>query len=71
MEIPLTQDDDDMDDETFMRKYSLCEEDRLAKTGVMRTGLDGPRWFRSPNVVCLEKVRAVRAGNRAELQAAG
>ena len=54
------QTDDDMDDETFLRKYSICEEDRLAKTGVMRTGLKGPRWFRSDNVIPIELARRRR-----------
>jgi hypothetical protein len=61
---------EEMDNESFLRRYSICEEERLARTGIMRTGLNGPRWFRSHNVVCLEKVRAMKAGNRAELQAA-
>ena len=26
------------------------KKDRLAKTGEMRTGLNGPRWFRSENI---------------------
>jgi hypothetical protein len=54
------------DNESFLRRYSICEEERLVRTGEMRTGLNGPRWFRSANIVCLEKVRAMRAGNRAE-----
>jgi hypothetical protein len=49
------------DNESFLRRYSICEEERLTRTGMMRTGLSGPRWFRSANVICLERVRAMRA----------
>jgi len=39
----------------FLRQYTLPEEDRAKYTSVRWSG--GYRWFRSPNVVCLEKVR--------------
>jgi hypothetical protein len=51
------QDDEEEDDETFHRRHSICEEDRLAQTGIMRTGLNGPRWFRSENVIPIEWAR--------------
>jgi hypothetical protein len=56
------------DDRAFLRQVTIPEEDRHRFTSVKWSG--EYRWFRSPNVICLEKVRAVRAGNRAELQAA-
>ena len=41
-------------EETFWRKMVLPEEDRLVLlTNVEWTGV-GYRWFRSPNIVCLE-----------------
>jgi hypothetical protein len=47
------------DEETFMRYLVLPEEDRdLRQMGPWRGGF---RWFRSPNVVCLEKVRRQKA----------
>lgn len=49
--------DEDEDDETFLRRFSICEEDRLARTGEMRTGRNGPRWFRSENVIPIEWAR--------------
>jgi hypothetical protein len=56
---PETNDEEE-DNETFLRRFNICEEERLARTGVMRTGLNGPRWFRSENVVPIEQARARR-----------
>jgi hypothetical protein len=47
------------DEETFMRHLTVCEEDRRLYGFPPYRG--GFRWFRSPNVVCLERVRAARA----------
>jgi hypothetical protein len=52
--------EDDEDDESFARRYCVYEEDRLARTGQMHTGLNGPRWFRSENIVPIERARAQR-----------
>jgi hypothetical protein len=46
------------DNETFLRRFCICEEERLARTGEMRTGRNGPRWFRSENVIPIERARA-------------
>jgi hypothetical protein len=43
------------DDETFMRKLTVPEEDRHLYTTAPWDG--GFRWFRSSNVVCLEQYR--------------
>jgi hypothetical protein len=43
---------------SFARSVTLPEEDRAQYTSVRWGG--GYRWFRSPNVVCLEKVRRAR-----------
>ena len=45
-------------DEAFLRKVIFPEEDRHHFTTVAWQG--GFRWFRSPNVVCLEKARRIR-----------
>ena len=45
-------------DEAFLREWTIPEEDRAKYTSRPWTG--EYRWFRSPNVVCLEHYR--RAG---------
>jgi hypothetical protein len=45
----------------FARAVLLPEEERLAFTAWS----GGYRWFRAPNVVCLEKVRRLRNSVRA------
>jgi hypothetical protein len=55
---------DDEDNESFLRRFSICEEERLAKTGEMRTGLNGPRWFCSENVVPIEQAWSRRKSPR-------
>ena len=48
--------DDDEDDDAFMRKVTWCEEDRRRlHPSVPWNG--GYRWFRSPNVIPLERYR--------------
>jgi hypothetical protein len=44
-------------DHQFLRRFTLAQEDRVLVTDAPWPG--GYRWFRSLNVVCLEKVRAV------------
>jgi hypothetical protein len=46
------------DEHTFARTVTLPEEDRPKYTSAGWQG--GYRWFRAPNVVCLEKARRVR-----------
>jgi hypothetical protein len=43
----------------FARQVLLPEEDRAKLTAIRWDG--GYRWFRSPNVVCLEKARKLKA----------
>jgi hypothetical protein len=47
---------------TFARRFLLPEEDRAKVTPVRWEG--GYRWFRAPNVICLEKARKLRAEGR-------
>ena len=49
---------DEMSSEEFMRMIHWPEEDRPHFTRRPYTG--GYRWFRSPNIVCLEQARATR-----------
>jgi hypothetical protein len=46
----------------FARRLTLPEEDRAQYTSARWEG--GYRWFRSPNVVCLEKYRRLKALGR-------
>jgi len=46
------------DEHSFARSITLPEEDRMKYTSARWEG--GYRWFRSTNVVCLEKARRVR-----------
>jgi hypothetical protein len=43
------------DDETFLRQWTIPEEDRSKYTTQAWTG--EYRWFRAPNVVCIEHYR--------------
>jgi hypothetical protein len=52
---------DEEEDETFLRGLVLPQEDCM-RLGVAWTG--GWRWFRSPNVVCLEQYRQRRAASK-------
>jgi hypothetical protein len=49
--------DEDTEDENFLRRLVLPEEDRR-RYGIPWSG--GYRWFRSPNVIPLERQRARR-----------
>ena len=55
--MQIIENDTDEDDDAFLRRLIVSEEDRrrLFPTTVW-TG--GYRWFRSPNVVCLERYRS-------------
>jgi len=46
----------------FARSILLPEEDRQILSPIPWQG--GYRWFRSPNVICLEKARRLRALGR-------
>ena len=46
------------DEHSFARLITLPEEERARYTSAKWAG--GYRWFRSPNVICLEKARRVR-----------
>lgn len=48
----------------FARKVTLPMEDRELFKLPIRTQDSGYRWFRSPNVVCLEKYRRLRTAER-------
>jgi hypothetical protein len=49
----------------FARQVSLPVEDRLKYMPGQETWQDGGyRWFRSPNIVCLEKYRRLKAADR-------
>ena len=61
-------DDEEEDNEAFLRRFCICEEDRLAKTGEMRTGLNGPRWFRSENIIPIEQARVRRKNQNRTIQ---
>jgi hypothetical protein len=43
--------------ETFLRRFVISEEDRPLFTSTTWVKTGGYRWFRSPNVVCLEHYR--------------
>ena len=49
--------DDEAEDENFLRRLVLPEEDR-SRYGIPWSG--GYRWFRSPNVICFEQYRRQR-----------
>lgn len=49
------------EEHTFARTILLPEEDRFQLTGARWEG--GYRWFRSPNVICLEKARRLKAAD--------
>jgi hypothetical protein len=53
--------EDDPEDEMFMRQLVLPEEDRLRLYPTMKGPAGGYRWFRSPNVVPIEKYRKSRS----------
>jgi hypothetical protein len=50
------------EEHAFARQLTMPEEDRARYTSEKWGG--GYRWFRSPNVVCLEKARRLKALGR-------
>jgi hypothetical protein len=50
------------EEHAFARQLIIPEEDRAKYTSVKWEG--GYRWFRSPNVICLEKYRRLKALGR-------
>ena len=46
------------EEDEFWKTWTLPEEDRRAFTSAPSCG--GYRWFRSPNIVCLERYRPTR-----------
>ena len=50
------------DEHEYAREILLPEEDRLMLTRLPWQG--GYRWFRSANVICLEKARRLKAWGR-------
>jgi hypothetical protein len=46
------------DEHAWLRQFVIPEEDRHLFTTIKWSG--EYRWFRSPNIVCLEKVRLIR-----------
>jgi hypothetical protein len=50
------------DEHAFARQLTIPEEDRARFMSVGWEG--GYRWFRSPNVICLEKYRHLRTLGR-------
>jgi hypothetical protein len=54
------------EDEELFRKFALCEEERLKRyPTTVWTG--GYRWFRSPNVIPLERYRTPEQIDRIRL----
>ena len=51
------------DDDAFLREWTIPEEDRHKYTTQPWAG--EYRWFRSPNVICLERYRALRQQDEA------
>ena len=56
------------DEHAWLRQFVIPEEDRHLFTTVKWAG--EYRWFRSPNVVCLEKVRLIRQQQAQQVTAA-
>jgi hypothetical protein len=61
MMIPKQSDDGGDEDEDYWMHLVLCEEDRRRKYPTSLPSV-GFRWFRSPNVVCIEKYRQAKSG---------
>ena len=54
----------ELEEEAFLRQWTICEEDRSKFTSDPWRGEF--RWFRSPNIVCLERYRRRKAREQAE-----
>jgi hypothetical protein len=59
---PGRDEDEYEDEDTFWRKLVLPQEERM-RLGIPWNG--GYRWFRSPNVVCLQQWRRKMRDGRA------
>ena len=59
MDTHNTREEEEEEDETFMRTIVFPEEDRRLFTTAPWKG--EYRWFRSPNVICSEKYRRLKA----------
>jgi hypothetical protein len=55
MRLKDRDDAEDEDDDVFMRRITYCEEERRLHTSAPWSG--GYRWFRSPNVIPIERWR--------------
>jgi hypothetical protein len=56
---PKPDDEDEDEDDKFYRRFVLCEEDRLHRYPHLGPSI-GFRWFRSPNIIPIEKARRRR-----------
>jgi hypothetical protein len=56
----------ELEEEAFLRQWTICEEDRFRFTSHPWSGEF--RWFRSPNVVCLEGYQRRKAREPAKRQ---
>jgi hypothetical protein len=56
----------ELEEEAFLRQRTICEEDRIKLTSQPWGGES--RWFRSPNIVCLERYRGRNAREQAKRQ---
>jgi hypothetical protein len=56
----------ELEAEAFLRQGTICEEDRFKFTSRLWCGEF--RWFRSPNVVCLERYQRRKAREPAKRQ---
>jgi hypothetical protein len=63
MQTNSTESNNDEDDDAFLQRLILPEEERH-RLFPTTTWAGGYRWFRSPNVICLEKARKLRAEGR-------
>jgi hypothetical protein len=54
----------ELEEEAFLRQWTICEEDRFKFTSQSWSGEF--RWFRSPNVVCLEHYRRRKVREQVE-----
>ena len=54
----------ELEEEAFLRQWTICEEDWFSFTSHPWSGEF--RWFRSPNVVCLERYQRTKARESAK-----
>jgi hypothetical protein len=63
-ELPIDSDDED---EALLQRLVYPEEERHLHTSLPWTG--GYRWFRSTNVICLERYRLIKTKPAPNLKA--